>query len=178
MISKDSLPTGFGALHSRYRFQTSADDYCDNMKNKLNPIKTFDRSPTSCFGPQDSSAGRLSPESRLPPLSVPVSLPYRTSILEEPERFTQTPFTLPFRLDSALSLQTVEIPDPRVGTLIQITRPDADGREGQTALPSAMNPQPPLGAATNYTAPTRKSPKRQACAGFTLTSPRNIMLLD
>lgn len=89
--SKDSLPTGFGALHSRYRFQTSADDYCDNMKNKLNPIKTFDRSPTSCFGPQDSSAGRLSPESRLPPLSVPVSLPYRTSILEEPERFTQTP---------------------------------------------------------------------------------------
>lgn len=92
--SKDSLPTGFGACHNRFRFQSSADDYCDNMKNKLNPIRTFDKSPTSSIGPssaQDHFPSRLSPEGRLPPLSVPVSLPFRTSILEEPERFTQTP---------------------------------------------------------------------------------------
>ncbi|SPO05256.1 related to zinc finger protein [Cephalotrichum gorgonifer] len=98
--TKESLPTGFGAYHNR--FQTSADDFCDSMKNKLNPLRTFDnKSPTSAFpsspSTRDYPPNRLSPESRLPPLSGPVSLPLRTAILEEPERFTQTP------LNSAVS---------------------------------------------------------------------------
>ncbi|MBE3043145.1 hypothetical protein IMZ48_11355, partial [Candidatus Bathyarchaeota archaeon] len=94
--SRESLPTGFGAYHNRYRFQTSADDYCDNMKNKLNPLHTFDkRSPT--MGSQSAPLRRLSPDSRLPPPAGPISLPLRTNILEEPERFTQTP------LNSAVS---------------------------------------------------------------------------
>lgn len=82
--------------HNRYRFQTSADEYCDNMKNKLNPILTFDKkSPTATSlgspSARDFPPHRLSPDSRLPPPAGPTSLPLRTSILEEPERFTQTP---------------------------------------------------------------------------------------
>lgn len=66
------------------------------MKNKLNPLHTFDNksattqavsSPCS----RDFPPPRLSPDSRLPPPAGPISLPLRTSILEEPERFTQTP---------------------------------------------------------------------------------------
>lgn len=72
------------------------------MKNKLNPLHTFDnKSPTtqplSSPCSRDFPPHRLSPDSRLPPPAGPVSLPLRTSILEEPERFTQTP------LNSAVS---------------------------------------------------------------------------
>ena len=101
--SKDSLPTTFSAFHNRYRFQTSADDYCDNMKNKLNPLHTFDNKPPSATqslsspSARDFPGQRLSPDTRLPPPAGPISLPLRTSILEEPERFTQTP------LNSAVS---------------------------------------------------------------------------
>lgn len=66
------------------------------MKNKLNPILTFDKkSPTATSlgspSARDFPPHRLSPDSRLPPPAGPTSLPLRTSILEEPERFTQTP---------------------------------------------------------------------------------------
>jgi hypothetical protein len=97
--SKESLPSGFGAFHNSYKFQTSADNYCDNMmKNKLNPLHTFDSktSPSQSLSPPsalDLSSHRLSPESRLPPLSTPTSLPLRGSILEEPERYTATPMS-------------------------------------------------------------------------------------
>lgn len=74
------------------------------MKNKLNPLHTFDnKSPTTQTLTSPSSRDfpppRLSPDNRLPPPAGPISLPLRTSILEEPDRFTQTP------LNSAVSPQ-------------------------------------------------------------------------
>src|SRR5690606_761678 len=74
------------------------------MKNKLNPLHTFDnKSPTAkplnSLSPRDFPPRRLSPDGRLPPPAGPISLALRTSIIEEPERFTQTP------LNSAVSPQ-------------------------------------------------------------------------
>lgn len=145
--SKDSLPTGFGAYHNRYKFQTSADDYCDNMKNKLNPLHTFDnKSPTmSSPSSRDFPPHRLSPDSRLPPPAGPISLPLRTSILEEPERFTQTPLNSAVSPSAGpFSLNSRDPRSPGGNSDVEYSlRRRLSGRTNSTSLPddSAASPR-------------------------------------
>ncbi|PNY25923.1 Uncharacterized protein TCAP_04140 [Tolypocladium capitatum] len=107
--SRDSLPAEFGLHHNKFHFQTPADLHTDSIKKKLDPIRTFDKSPPRSL--LTSSVGDLSrrhPDTRLPPaLKMPVQLPIhsRPLILESPARFAETPMysaasprSAPFRL--------------------------------------------------------------------------------
>ncbi|KAK9436542.1 hypothetical protein VB005_11355 [Metarhizium brunneum] len=89
--TRDSRPTEF-LHHSKFHFQTAADLHGDSMKKKLNPIRTFDRSPRSATSSALSEQVRRQPDRRAPTLSMPVQLPIHTrSLLDSPARLTDTP---------------------------------------------------------------------------------------
>ncbi|EFY92098.1 hypothetical protein J3459_014922 [Metarhizium acridum] len=89
--TRDSRPTEF-LHHSKFHFQTAADLHGDSMKKKLDPIRTFDRSPRSATSSALSEQVRRQPDRRAPTLSMPVQLPIHTrSLLDSPARMTDTP---------------------------------------------------------------------------------------
>lgn len=99
--SLPSIATGFGLHHDKFQFQSGADAFTD-MKKKLDPLKTFDTKPgVSLLSASSASAidpftRRLSGDQRAPPLSLPTAnLPYHLktspSVLDSPDRYTQTP---------------------------------------------------------------------------------------
>ncbi|KAF7561550.1 hypothetical protein G7046_g2591 [Stylonectria norvegica] len=95
--SRDSpRPAEFGLHHNRYQFQSPAEIHGDNMKAKLNPSHSFDRSPPRSLlsaSMSEMQHRRTPSDSRIPPaLSVPVQLPIHTrNILDSPARLTETP---------------------------------------------------------------------------------------
>ncbi|KAK2060552.1 hypothetical protein LY76DRAFT_410594 [Colletotrichum caudatum] len=97
--SLPSISAGFGLHHNKFQFQSSADAFTD-MKKKLDPSKTFDNRPSlSLLSASSASATepfsrRLSGDHRVPPLSVPTSLPFHpktSNLLDSPDRYSQTP---------------------------------------------------------------------------------------
>ncbi|OLN86580.1 hypothetical protein CCHL11_10348 [Colletotrichum chlorophyti] len=93
--SLPSLSAGFGLHHNKFQFQSGADAFTD-MKKKLDPLKTFDnRSPVSLLSASSASSTdpfsrRPSGDQRVPSLSLPYHLKTE-SLLNSPDRFTQTP---------------------------------------------------------------------------------------
>ncbi|PNH39360.1 hypothetical protein VD0004_g7538 [Verticillium dahliae] len=94
-----SLATGFGQLHNQFQLESGADALMD-MKKKLDPIKTLgNRSPPGrsllSASVHESFSRQAPPEGRLPALSLPntSNLPFhiKSSMLDSPDRFTQTP---------------------------------------------------------------------------------------
>ncbi|KAI3527098.1 hypothetical protein CABS01_10789, partial [Colletotrichum abscissum] len=98
--SLPSISAGFGLHHNQFQFQSGADAFTD-MKKKLAPLKTFDNKPpgsllsaSSTSSTSDPFSRRLSGDMRVPPLSVPTSLPLHlktSNLLDSPDRYTQTP---------------------------------------------------------------------------------------
>ncbi|KAF4968702.1 hypothetical protein FZEAL_10350 [Fusarium zealandicum] len=94
--SRESIPTGFGLQHDRFKFQSPADIDGDSLKKKLNAVRPSERSPPRSLlstSTNDLFAQRPSAEGRFPPaLTVPVQLPIHTrGILGSPARLTETP---------------------------------------------------------------------------------------
>ncbi|TWU78455.1 hypothetical protein ED733_008893 [Metarhizium rileyi] len=89
--NRDSRPTEF-LHHSKFHFQTAADLHGDSMKKKLDPIRTFDRSPQAVTSSALSELVRRQPDPRAPTLSLPVQLPIHTRpALDSPTKMTDTP---------------------------------------------------------------------------------------
>jgi len=97
--SLPSISAGFGLHHNKFQFQSSADAFTD-MKKKLDPLKTFDNKPSvSLLSASSASATepfsrRLSGDQRIPPLSMPTSLPFHpktSNLLDSPGRYAQSP---------------------------------------------------------------------------------------
>ncbi|KAK1997202.1 hypothetical protein LX36DRAFT_84438 [Colletotrichum falcatum] len=97
--SLPSISAGFGLHHNKFQFQSSADAFTD-MKKKLDPSKTFDNKPSvsllsaSSASVTEPFSRRLSGDQRVPPLSVPTSLPFHlktSNLLDSPDRYAQTP---------------------------------------------------------------------------------------
>ncbi|KAM4066316.1 hypothetical protein HRG_000430 [Hirsutella rhossiliensis] len=89
--SRDSLPADIGLHHTKFYFQTPADLHADSIKRKLDPIRTFDKSPPrSLLTSSISDVSRRHPDPCLPPaLNVPVQLPIHSRpILESPGRMS------------------------------------------------------------------------------------------
>ncbi|KAF4508123.1 hypothetical protein G6O67_004544 [Ophiocordyceps sinensis] len=87
--SRDSLPADIGLHRTKFYFQTPADLHTDSIRRKLDPIRTFDKSPPrSLLASSTSDVPRIHTDPRLPPtLKVPVQLPIR-SILDSPGRMS------------------------------------------------------------------------------------------
>lgn len=91
--SRDSRPTEF-MHHTKFQFLSAADLHGDSMKKKLDPIRTFDRSPRSVASSALSDQVRRQPDPRAPTLNMPVQLPIRQptrSLLDSPVRIPDTP---------------------------------------------------------------------------------------
>ncbi|KFA74351.1 hypothetical protein S40288_06666 [Stachybotrys chartarum IBT 40288] len=89
--SRDSLHAGFGLHHNKFHFHSPADIHVDSLKQKLNPIRTHDKSPPRSLLSSSERPARANYEARvLPQLSMPVQLPFR-SMVDSPARSNDTP---------------------------------------------------------------------------------------
>lgn len=89
--SLDFPRSEFGILHNRFQLQSPADVISDNMKKKLDPIRTTDRSPPRSL--LTSSVNELLPRSAESRFSPTFNMPIHTRgpVLDSPNRMTETP---------------------------------------------------------------------------------------
>ncbi|KAL2752405.1 hypothetical protein ACRALDRAFT_2029655 [Sodiomyces alcalophilus JCM 7366] len=103
MRSEHSLPgfaAGFGHVHNHFQLESGA-DALTAMKRKLDPLRTLDPRPSSARPALLSASANNSVSHRPPqdprhqssslPTDLPLHIKTHASILDSPDRFTQTP---------------------------------------------------------------------------------------